>query len=166
MEIRAQLEGEDIGERVKRKLEKDSAAIREAMGEAAQDLADEVIFRGTEDIEDAGNFGEDWTDALEANITETQRTVRVDIGMNPKGPPVTFWKVFEYGATIFAHNSSGLLTWPNKTGFEIDGEVPLFISKPQVTIPKKFHLHEIIKEEAGKVKANFEKLLSGKLNNG
>lgn len=190
MEIRAQLEGEDVGERTKRKLDKDSVVIREAMQEAAEDFADEVLFRGTEDIESAGNFGDDWTEALHADITESQRTIRIDVGMQPKGPPVTFWKVFEYGATIGAKNPSGLLwlpfeddndVWPSAYGgslFRTTSKqgTPLLGDKEskewkyfgveEVTIPKKFHLHEIIVEEAEKVRENFERLLEGKLDNG
>lgn len=159
MELRLQLEGEDIGRKVQKKMDKLGSVVRGAMQEAAEEVADTILSRGREDIEAAGNFGADWTEALHADITESQRTVRVDVGMEPEGPPVAFWRVFEHGATIFAHNSKGLLTWPNKSAFSIDGVVPAFISKPSVTIPKKFHLTEIIREEAAKASAVFKRIL-------
>ena len=162
MELRLQLEGEDLGRRVEKKMNELGAVVREAMEETADEVAGKILSRGKEDISSAGNFGGDWTDALHADISESQRTVRVDVSMQPKGPPVTFWRVFEHGATIFAHNDKGLLTWPNKSAFSIDGVVPAFISKASVTIPKKFHLTEIIREEARKAGAAFRKILKEK----
>ncbi len=159
MEVRAQLEGEDVGVKVKRKMDKLGEVVREAMRENAHELADNILFRGAEDIEEAGNFGSDWQEALHADITETQRTIRVNAYMDASQEPVKYWRVFEYGATIFAHNDRGLLTWPNKSMFQIDGKVPAFISKPSVTIPKLFHLTEIIKEEAKKARASFIRIL-------
>jgi hypothetical protein len=153
MEVRAQLEGEDIGVKVKRKMDALGTSVREAMRQNAHDLADGILTRGRADIAQAGNFGSDWQEALHADISETQRTIRVNAYMDANEPPVTYWKVFEYGASIFAHNAKGLLTWPNKSAFSIGGETPAFISKPSVTIPKKFHLVEIIKEEAQKARA-------------
>jgi hypothetical protein len=166
MEVRAQLEGDDIGVKIKRKMDKLGNVVREAMRESAQEMADAILFRGAEDIEEAGNFGSDWQEALHADITETQRTIRVDAYMKADEEPVKYWRVFEHGATIFAHNDRGLLTWPNKSGFSINGVVPAFISKPSVTIPKKFHLTEIIKDEAKKARANFAKLLEEMKTNG
>jgi hypothetical protein len=158
MELRLQLEGEDLGRKVQKKMDKVGQVVRGAMEEVAEEVADTILSRGRADIEAAGNFGSDWTEALHADITESQRTIRVDVGMQG-GPPVTYWKVFEYGATIFAHNAKGLLTWPNKSAFSINGVVPAFISKPSVTIPKKFHLVEIIREEAAKAGAVFRRIL-------
>jgi hypothetical protein len=162
MEVRVRLEGEDIGPKTRLAIGNLGDIVREAMRESAEGAVEKILARGRADIAGAGNFGGDWTEALQADITETQRTIRVEAGMFPKGPPVTFWKVFEYGASIFAHNDKGLLTWPNKSGFSIDGKVPLFISKPSVTIPKKFHLHEILKQVAKETVASFKALLKEK----
>ena len=162
MEVRVKLEGEDIGQRVKKRVDGLGAVVREAMQETAEEVAEFILFAGAEDIESAGNFGDEWVDALHADITKTQRTVTIDVSMQPEGPPVTYWKVFEYGATIFAHNARGLLTWPNKSAFSINGKVPEFISKASVTIEKKFHLHEIVKEEAAKAREVFRRILDEK----
>lgn len=151
---------QELDRKVQLGMEKLGHVVRESMREAAEEIAEVILFRGAEDIEEAGNFGDEWVDALHADVTETQRTVRVEASYQPKGPPVTFWNVFEHGATIFAHNDTGLLTFPNKSGFVIDGKVPAFISTPSVTIPKKFHLTEIIAEEAQKARAVFERILA------
>jgi hypothetical protein len=185
MEVRAQLEGEDLGKKVKKNMDELGTVVREAMRETAQEMADVILFRGAEDIAGAGNFGEDWQEALNADIEETQRTIRVNVYMDAKEPPVTFWKVFEYGADIKAKNPSGYLWLPFKgaEGTDVwprayDGELfratskrgtPLLGDKEtkewkyfgleEVTIPKKFHLHEIIREEAAKLGASFRRIL-------
>lgn len=161
MELRLQLEGEDVGRKLKRNMDQLGSVVRDAMREAAEETSENILERGRADIAAGGNFGSDWQEALHADITESQRTIRVDAYMDADKEPVTYWKVFEYGATIFAHNAKGLLTWPNKSAFSINGVVPAFISKASVTIPKKFHLTEIIREEARKTNAIFKRILSG-----
>jgi hypothetical protein len=160
MELRIKIENEpEVEKKIKMNMDRLGNVVRESMREAAEQLATEIELRGVQDIESAGNFGESWTDAWHADITETQRTVRLQAGMEPGGPPVTFWPVFQHGANIFAHNPTGLLTWPNKSLFSIDGKVPAFISKPSVQIPKLFHLTEIVKEEAAKALTLFKEIL-------
>jgi hypothetical protein len=150
----------EVEGRIKMNMDRLGQSVREAMREAAHDLADEIHQRGVDDIEHAGNFGEEWTKAFHADVSETQRTITVEVSMQPEGEPVIYWPVFEHGASIFAKNPSGLMTWPNKSGFSVGGEVPAFISKASVTIPKKFHLEEIVREEAAKAGAIFKKHLA------
>lgn len=154
MELRLKLDGEETGRKLKQNMDKAGQMARNAMRGAADDAADEILFRGAEDIESAGNFGERWQEALNVDITESQRTIRLDVKMTG-GPPVSYWRVFEYGATIFAHNNKGLLTWPNTSAFSIDGKVPLFISKESVTIPQKFHLREIIAQVSKELRSYY-----------
>ena len=193
MELRLSLEGENLGPWAKMKMDKLGSVVRESMREAAEELADVILFRGQEDIEEAGNFGGRWTEALHADVTETQRTIRLDVAMKPDGPPVIYWKVFEYGATLHPNTrkymwlpfigvdreEAGIDVWPSVYGMDkldyfvskagnpilADKETgqPLYVGKSEVTIPKKFHLHEIIKEEAQKAKAVFRRILKENL---
>ena len=127
----------------KKNITEFGSGVRAAMQGAAEEAAATIMDRGAADIASAGKFGGEWQEGLKVTITETQRTVTVVTTMGGDAP-VSFWKVFEYGASIFAHNEKGLLTWPNTSGFSINGKVPLFISKASVTIPQKFHLRDIV----------------------
>lgn len=190
MEMKVKWENEpEVNRKIKMNMDKLGGVVREAMREAAEETAEFILFAGAEDIQEAGNFGERWVDALHADITETQRTISVITSMKPEGPPVIYWPVFEYGATISAKNPSGLMwipfaggsfgstaggadVWPRayegdlfRRGnvlFDADDEQPRYLGVPQVTIPKKFHLHEIIREEAQKAKAAFSRILKEK----
>jgi len=161
MEFRVKMEDQDVGPRIKANITEIGDGVREAMRESATNAATQIKERGTQDITSAGKFGGDWVDALKADITETQRTVTLEAGYEPKGPPVTYWGVFQYGATITAKGPKGLMTWPNKSGFSVNGTVPAFISKSWVVIPKKFHLIEIIDEVAQETAAAFASVLEG-----
>jgi hypothetical protein len=185
MELRGQLDGEDVGRKVQKNMDKLGTVVRDAMRETAKEVADFILFRGAEDIAEAGRFGDRWQEALHADIEETQRTVRVNAYMKADEPPVTFWKVFEYGATIEAKNPSGYMwlpfsgtegtdVWPraysgslfritSKSGLpmllDTETKEPKYFGKESVTIPKKFHLHEIIREEAQKARATLNRIL-------
>ena len=163
MELKIKWENEEqVEEKIKMNMDNLGNVVREAMKEAADEVADFILFRGAEDIEEAGRFGSQWTDALHADVTETQRTVRVEASMQPQGPPVTFWRVFEYGATISAKNPTGYMTFPIDTGEGGDNAFR-WVRVPEVTIPKKFHLEEIAKEEASHAGEVFERILDEKL---
>lgn len=186
MELRVKWNNQtEVEKRIKMNMDRLGHAVREAMREAAEDTSDEIHFRGVEDIEDAGNFGERWTEAFHADVTETQRTIRVDVSMQPDGPPVIYWPVFEYGAHITAKNPSGYMWLPFKgaEGTDVwprayDGDLfratskrgtPLlgdrdtgewkYFGLPEVTIPKKFHLEQIVREEATKAGRQFKAIL-------
>jgi hypothetical protein len=135
-------------------LDAAAQAMRAAMRATAADAAEAIKTRGTADIAAAGNFGANWQDALQVEITEDPDMILITTSMEG-GPPVSYWRVFEHGASIFAHNPTGLLTWPNKSGFSVGGKEPLFISKPSVTIQQKFHLHDIIAQVAQELKAYY-----------
>jgi hypothetical protein len=97
----------------------------------------------------------------------------------PEGPPVTYWKIFQYGATINAKNPSGMMwiplssaqkgVWPRaypgklfRRGnalFDAESQEPKYAGTPSVTIPKKWHLIEIVQEEAQKASTFLQSLL-------
>jgi hypothetical protein len=187
MELKLKLEnGPEIGRKVKMNMDQLGQVVRESMQEAAHQIADEILFLGAEDIEEAGNFGDRWQEALHADIEETQRTITVNAYMKADEPPVMYWPVFEYGATIKAKNPSGLMwipfaggvfgskgggadVWPRaysgslfRVGnvlFDAKDEQARYFGTPSVTIPKKFHLTEIIKDQASKARALFGAIL-------
>jgi hypothetical protein len=158
--------------------------VRDAMREAAHETADFMQAAVAEDIESAGNFGERWVEAFHADVHETQRTVWIETDYVPEGPPVTYWKVFEYGATIEPKNAEylwlpfagagGTDVWPSaysgelffthsKKGTPLLGDRETkewkYFGLEEVTIPKKFHITEIVREEAQRTAAAFERLL-------
>src|SRR6266576_2585393 len=184
MELKVKWNNEpEVTRKIKQNMDKLGHVVREAMQEAAEETAEFILFRGAEDIQDAGRFGDRWVDALYADVSETQRTVTVDVSMQPEGPPVTYWKVFEYGATIHAKNPSGLMwlpfagsegtdVWPRaysgdlfrrgRALFDAETGEKKYFGVPEVTIPKKFHLNEIVKDEAAKARSVFKRILAEK----
>lgn len=160
MEVRLIFDGDEIAKKLKRNLDKAGQRVRAAMQGVADTAAANIKSRGAADIAAGGNFGGNWQNALQCRIDETQRTIRITTSMEG-GPPVSYWRVFEYGAVITAHNPTGLLTWPNTSAFSIDGKVPAFISKPSVTIPKKFHLEDIVAQVAKELKQYYAEQMHG-----
>jgi hypothetical protein len=156
MEIKAKPKSDSAEASARELASKAVAQTHDAIVTIAKASAEAMKARADADIAAAGNFGARWQDAFQVDVAEDRYSVSVTASMTG-GPPVSYWKVFQHGATIMAHNPTGLLTWPNTSAFSIGGKVPLFISKAQVTIPKKFHLIEIIeqvaKESAAAVKA-------------
>jgi hypothetical protein len=178
VELRLVFEDKDIGSKLKRNMDQAGQMVREGMRGAAKDAADEILFRGAEDIEAAGNFGDRWQEGLHAEIEETQRTVRVITSMQGE-PPVTYWRVFEYGADIQAKNPSGYMWLPfsnNTTGLwpraypgklfyivskgglpmAIDPENgPQYFGKSEVHIDRRFHLRDIIAQVAKELRSYY-----------
>jgi hypothetical protein len=188
MEVKINFANEQaVQQAIKMNMDKLGNVVRDAMREAAMETRDFMQAAGAEDIAEAGNFGQRWQDAFQVEVTETQRTFRVTAKMEASEPPVVYWPVFEYGKTIEAKNPSGYMwlpfrgaegtdVWPRVYGSEnlfritsksglpmlLDRETkePKYFGKESVTIPKKFHLHEIMRDEAKKAKAAFKRILA------
>jgi hypothetical protein len=139
------------------------------MREAAKDAKNEIEKRGRADIAAAGRFGSRWTDGFRVSVSEGGGHVRIEAK-----EAVPYWSVFQYGAIIhgkpllwiplsFADDAQGVRArdYPGQL-FRVDrkgGKAPLLLTpgspaKPKyfgkefVTIPKKFHLLEIIRDVA------------------
>lgn len=164
MRVRAYVDEKRVGALFRRSSDRLARAGRDAIREAAQDVADEIVRTGRMDIRHAGNFGDRWSDSLEAgvDVSEGGGNVRVNVTMG-----IPYWRVFEYGATIvgkpllwiplsFADVPSGTNARDYGPLFRVDrksGAAPLLLSfadrqpkyfgKESVTIPQKFHLREI-----------------------
>ena len=185
MELKLTFDNEKIGQQLNKNMGKAGQQMREAMRGAANDAAQEIMARGADDIENAGNFGSRWQDALDSEVSETQRTFNVETKM-VGGPPVSYWRVFEYGATITPKNAKhlwipfsgteGTDVWPRAydgdlsyfvtpNGLPIlkdkDTNVFLYHGHDSVTIPQKFHLREIIKDVSRELRQYYAEHMRG-----
>lgn len=170
--LRITLGDEQIGKTVKRSLYRNGGAVREAMRDTAVEIAANIEEEGRQDIKAAGNFGSRWTEGWQARDTEGGGHIRIRVTM-----AVPYWTVFQTGKVI---EGRPLLWIPLSFGdavgimardfgeplFRVDrlGKAPLLLSfdgKPQyfgkesVTIPKKFHLREIIERNSRKIVSTY-----------
>lgn len=184
--LRITLKNEQLGARVKRVITHNADLVREAMRRTAQQAADEIKRLGDIDIRGAGKFSSRWTNAYTVTVGEGGGSIRIRVNMG-----IPYWRVFEFGAVIkgkpllwiplsFASDAQGIMArdYPAPL-FRVNRKVgaPLLLTpgKPaqpkyfgidQVTIPKKFHLHEISTNVAktlqDKYRANFRKVKNGR----
>ena len=129
MEVRIMFESNQKGPMLQNAWDNMSDRVKEAMRGSAKDAADELLFRLGENIADAGNFGDRWQEAPQVHIEENREKITLEVSM--KGdPPVSYWRVFEYGARITPRNASGLLwipfdkeevggLWPRASGIDL-----------------------------------------------
>lgn len=170
--LRINFLGENPGLLFSRSYAKEAARVRRAMRAAAQDVVDEFLDQGREDIKGAGKFGSRWTDGLQGKITEGGGNIKISFTQ-----AVPYWTVFQNGQVIhgkpllwipldFAADAKGVLA-RNYSGrlFRVDrksGKAPLLLAagnpaqpkyfgKESVTIPKKFHLTEIARQVARRI---------------
>lgn len=139
---------------------------------AAQKAAADLVTEGKADMSASGNFGSDrWQNGLEAKVSFQSRS---DINIRFTHS-VTFWRVFEFGATIqgkpmlwiplpFAEDAKGVRARDfGGQLFRVDraGKAPLlmtstgkgqaeakYFGKDHVTIPRKFHLRDVARSIA------------------
>lgn len=176
--VRLYMDNERVGQKFERSVSRQAARVRNAARAAAYDAGEEVRKRVAADIKSAGNFGPRWTGGLNVEITEGGGNIR--IAFNHEVP---YWSVFQYGKIIngkpllwiplsFATDAKGVLARNFPGGlFYVDrsakGKAPLLLSrqsrepkyfgKESVTIPKKFHIIEIIRDVSKNVRKLFIK---------
>lgn len=175
MKVRLNLAGERVGPQLERKSVKWKKQVNDAARGAANDVVDYVVPKAQQDIKSGGHFGARWTKGFTGKVTEGGGSVRVSFSM-PSEPPMKHWRVFEYGAIIrgkpllwiplsFAKDAQGVRArdYPGKL-FRVNRKsgaplllggnpaTPKYFGKTQVRIPKKFHLRDIIREGAKKLK--------------
>jgi hypothetical protein len=158
-------------QQLKSNMDKAGQMVKNAARAASQTAAETIVTRGRADIGAAGRFGSNWTNALNSQVSEEGDKINIVTTMTG-GPPVSFWKVFEFGATISAKNASGLMwipfdrenkTWPRdypgplfrigRALFDSETKRPMYLGTPSVHIPQKFHLRDIIKQVAKELNA-------------
>lgn len=176
MKVRLNLAGERVGPQLEKNGVKWKKRINDAARGASQDVVEYITPLARADIKKAGKFGARWSNGFTGKVTEGGGHIKVSFAM-PSDPPMRYWRVFEYGAIIrgkpllwiplsFAKDAQGVMArdYPGKL-FRVDrktGGAPLllggkpatpkYFGKTQVTIPKKFHLRDIIREGSKKLK--------------
>ena len=164
--------GRKFRERVKQFDERRILAIQAAARRAVVTIE----IEGRADIRAGGNFSSDrWQDGFQAKLSYQSRT---DLNIRITHE-VFYWVVFEEGRVIrgdpllwiplsFAEDAQGVMArdYPGQL-FRIDrpGKAPLlmasggkgspaqpkYFGKEQVTIPKKWHLRQIVREVSRKL---------------
>lgn len=162
--------GDKLGSQFKTRTKKFSEKQIRAVQAAARKASEEIEDRGRDDIAAGGNFSsERWQEGFQAKVSFESRS---DINIRVTHS-VFFWKVFEFGAKIlgrpllwiplsFARDVTGRARdYPGKL-FRVNrlGKAPLlmaddgpkYFGKESVTIPKKWHLRDIVKDVSREMK--------------
>lgn len=185
MKVKLNLAGERIGPQLERKSVKWKKWVNDSSREAAKDVVDYVVPLARRDISQAGHFGSRWVTGFVGKVTEGGGTVKVTFSM-PNDPPMRYWRVFEFGAVIhgkpllwiplsFAKDANGVNArdYPGKL-FRVNRKVgaplllggnpatPKYFGKESVTIPKKFHLRDIIRDGSKQLKLFYSKHMKAK----
>lgn len=162
-------DGKQIGARFKAASKRNARAVIDAARAASREVADEIQSRGRDDISRGIRATARWLDAWTARQSEGGGFFRITVSM-----AVPYWRIFQYGGVIegrpllwiplsFAADAKGVLArnYPGML-FRVDRKVgaPLLMTPPgeakyfgkeSVTMPKKFHLIELVKESARKL---------------
>lgn len=178
--------GEQVGPQLKRATRRFGDRARSAASKTAQDTADRIVARGRQDIASApGRWGHRWVDGLQARVTQGGGYYRITVfhkvryfnvferGALIKGKPLLWiplpgsvaatalWSP-NGGTGIRARDFPGRLfrTTRKRDGLPLLGSVGdgrmQYFGKEQVTIPKKFHVEEIARSEAQKMRVTFK----------
>jgi hypothetical protein len=165
--LRITVGNKQAGSQLRRSTQRYADAVVEAMRTTADEAAELIEREGRADISAAGNFGTRWTEGWQANVGEGGGNIRIRVTM-----AVPYWTVFQEGKVIqgqpmlwiplsFAADAKGVRArdYPGML-FRVDrksGGAPLlmaaggqakYFGKESVTIPKKFHLLEIVNDVA------------------
>lgn len=169
-QLRIKFENDQLGPKFKRNRVRDGERVLASARAAALDAQKELLTRGRLDIKQAGNFGRRWTEGLTAPITEGGGRIVLNVKH-----AVPYFMVFQKGKVIRGKPMLWIpLSFSNAVGirardfkeplFRVNrkGKAPLLLSakdkKPKyfgklsVRIPKKFHILEIGREVARKLK--------------
>jgi hypothetical protein len=176
--LRFYVSGERVGPLFQRSIYREADRVRATARETAREAADLIVQFGREDISRAGNFGSRWTEGLKGMVTEGGGNIRIAISHD-----VPYWTVFEYGKVIlgkpllwiplsFATDAKGV--WARnfpaplfRTQRKSDGLLLLgstvdrqmkYFGKTSVTIPQKFHLRDISRRIAQRIKYLYRSL--------
>lgn len=187
VDLRIKFGNEKIGQTYSRSVGNQRQKVLAAMRATAQLEADVIVDLGRADIRKASPAfakSKRWAPGLNAKVTVRSGTYVIAVTHTEK----TQFFVHQFGATIKAKNKSGLLWIPldfakDAQGvmardfpaplFRVDrqGKAPLLLSakdkQPKyfgiasVTIPKRFHIFEIIREVSRNAKDIYKKAFKG-----
>lgn len=149
------------------------ARITRAVSRTVDDVTEEILTRGRSDIAGAGRFGSRWTSGLQAEKQVEQFRATITIFHT-----VPYFNIFEFGGTIrgkpllwiplsFAADAQGkkasefgspLFRVDRKNGgapllLSVADRQPKYFGKEFVVMPRKFHIRDIIRQVANKVRA-------------
>lgn len=170
--VRMYFKGERVGAKFDRATQRFGMRVRNGVRLAGRTASREILLRSALDIRSAGNFGSRWTDSLHADVTEGGGSIRIAVWSE-----IPYFSIHETGGIIhgrpllwiplsFAGVPKGLWARDYPGGlFRVDrisGGAPLLLSitdkqpkyfgKESVTLPKRFHIREIIRQVAGEMK--------------
>lgn len=171
--------GKQLGRKFKRRVLKYSEAQILAVQDATKRAKQEIEYLGQQDIRAGGNFGsERWIEGFHAKLSYQSRvdmTIRVT-------HDVSYWVVFEEGRVIngkpmlwiplhFAVEAFGLrardyplplfrVDRPGKAPLLLDKTGPKYFGKESVTIPKKWHLRQIVKDVSYRMNDYYKEALA------
>lgn len=174
-------DGDRLGKTFKNRVKQYSEAQILAIQAASRRAKAEIEKRGRRDIARGGNFKSDrWQAGLQAKLSYQSRS---DLTIRATHS-VFYWRVFEYGATIkgkpmlwipldFATEAKGVRARDfSERLFRVDrdGKAPLLVSasgpkyfgKEKVTIPKKWHLRDVVRQVSYEMPKYYKEALRGK----
>jgi hypothetical protein len=179
--LRIVLADRQWGAKFKRGQKRNFQQVQSALRATARDMAKEIKSRGDEDITSAGNFGSRWTRGFKSKVVVEDSDFTVKTTHD-----VSYFSVFEFGKVIhgkpllwiplsFATDAQGVLARNFPGGlFRVDrkrGGAPLLLSirdgepkyfgKRFVRIPQKFHIRQICRDVASKVKTIYKRNFKG-----
>lgn len=163
----------ELGESIKQAQER----ITKAATSATEQFAEDVQREGRADIAAAGRFSGDWISGFTYKITKSSGVETIVFSHSKK-----LWRIFQKGAII---RGKPLLWIPIDPGgprakkypgrlFQVKGrkkrDTPIlmsddgrvrYIGVKQARIKRKFHLLKIIRDEARKLRHQFEEAMKG-----
>lgn len=159
--------GDQLGPKFKFGVQRFSKRVIAASQATARQAAEEIENEGRANIKAGGDFGSArWQQGFRAKVSFTSRT---DMAIRITHE-VRYWVVFEEGRVIhgrpllwiplsFAREAQGVMARdfpgqlfrvdrPGKAPLLLSNDGPQYFGKSQVTIPKKWHLREIVRNIA------------------
>lgn len=182
-DLKLTFDGEKVGRAYSRNISRNKTRVLTAMRATAQSLADQGLLLGRADIRKASPAfakSKRWAPGLFAKISEGGGIIKVAFGHI-----VSYFMVHQKGATIhgkpllwiplsFAKDAQGVLARDFKQPLfrvDRDGKAPLLLSAAdkqpkyfgidQVTIPKRFHVIEIIRDLSRRSSVEYRKAFRG-----
>lgn len=182
MSLSIKVSGRQAGSKLRTGLFRQQKRIAKTSKKTMQDASKEILRKGRADMKRGGNFGSSrWQSGLKAPVRLLTSGFRVDVFHK-----VPYFHVFEYGAVIkgkpllwiplsFARDAKGVMARDFPGGlFRVDrsgSKAPLLLSiadgepkyfgKESVKIPQKFHIREIARKVANKLRQIYSKNFKG-----
>lgn len=178
--LKVRLRDRQMGKQFRVKNQETYLKVQRAMAQTAKTAAAEIKQRGDADITGAGRFGSRWTRGFHSVVSVVGSNFSVRTYHD-----IFYFSVFEFGKTIrgkpllwiplsFATDAQGVMARDFRGGlFRVDrkrgaplllsrrtGE-PKYFGREQVRIPRKFHIRDICKDVASRLKTIYQRSFRG-----